>query len=133
MSSLVKLFLAFVSLAEAVTLFPTDLPYINTARTKRLFDLYFWKFGPKKIIGIALETSAWLSLCVTTYGILAPYFTYGSPLLMEYFFSAKKNTKFCKISPVQSFINSFHFLENSFSCKIMQKKPSFTTVYSFAG
>ena len=48
MSSLVELFLAYdISFPEAVALFPSDMPYIHIGREKRLFDLYYWRFGPK--------------------------------------------------------------------------------------
>ena len=43
MSSLVEPFLAYdISFAEAMTLFPADLPYIHRGRSKRFFDVYFW-------------------------------------------------------------------------------------------
>ena len=84
----------------------------------------FWplllKVWAKKILGMALETSTWLSMCVTTDDILAPYFTYRSPLLMEYFFPLRETPNFPKFH--QSFINSFRCLENCFSWKIIQKK-----------
>ena len=60
-------------------------------------------------------------MCVTADDILAPYFTYRSPLLMEYFFHLRETPDFPKFH--QSFINSFRCLENCFSCKTMQKNP----------
>ena len=98
--------------------FPQICPTSTEGGRNAFLTCTFDSFG-KKILGMALEILTKLSLNVTTYGVLALYFTYGSPLLIEIFFQWRKTPNFAKFH--QSFINSYYFLENKFSCKITQK------------
>lgn len=52
-------------------------------------------------------------------------------LFMEYLFFCKEKYQILQ-NFTEAFIKSFHFLENNFSWKIMQKSPYLTNTYSFA-